>query len=479
MNLIHPPCSKNAQKMYIKTKLNIIKMKYYESILNEYVEKVSLYNIHENNIQLKRLHELNTIENTIFYGPSGIGKYSQVLYLLSKKNVNLKYQQKLFIQKDTTDKSDKFIYLTSDIYFEIDMELLGCSSKTLWHDIFLQILDIVMINKKQIGIIVCKNFHFIHSELLDIFYSYLQNNKYKNINIKYILITEQISFIPDNLLNNFIVVNLSRPNIDIYKNIFNLKSSNNNFNEYSYNNENDNDNENKDGENKNNNHNRTDINNNKNNEDNKNETSTNINASETGRVFACNTKVRNGDINYNSGQNYVHIENDNDNADDDDNYKKIRKGDINYNSEQKYVHNENDNNNDNDNTNDNDNKKLHKIMNIKDIYNKKIVENITLNKICDDIIKLIKNSKSIIITEFRDKLYEILIYGLNINECLFYIYKKKIFDNNKYSINNMMELIYDFLKKFNNNYRPITHLESIFVLFILYYENYLLNKINN
>jgi len=45
------------------------------------------------------------------------------------------------------------------------------------------------------GIIVCKNFHKIHSELLDVIYSYFQKN-FNNIFLHFILITEHVSFLP-------------------------------------------------------------------------------------------------------------------------------------------------------------------------------------------------------------------------------------------------------------------------------------------
>lgn len=359
-------------------------MKYYESTLNEYVEMVSLNNIHKDNEQLNELHRLNSIENTIFYGPSGVGKYSQVLYLLSKKIGKFKSQQKLYVQKDS---KDKYTYIMSDIYFEIDMGLLGCNSKTLWHEIYLQILDIVIIKPKRTGIIVCKNFHLIHSELLDIFYSYIQDNyKGKSIQIKYIIITEQISFISNNILNNFIIINIPRLNIDIYKTIIEL-----NTNKFLL-----------------------------------------IDDKKLTNIIPIDkTKSILTDIGEINMKNTTTIE------------EKCQQS-------------------------------CDEIVNIKDIFKNGKEINMTLKIICNNIIEQIENSDKIIITQFRDILYELLTYSLDISESIWhvlsYFYKKEIF--NKESLIIMMESIYDFLKKFNNNYRPITHLESIFILFILYYRKY-------
>ena len=60
------------------------------------------------------------------------------------------------------------------------------------------ILDVCNTMKKNTVIILCKNFHKIHPELLDIFYSYIHDIPHKNINFKYIFLTENISFIRNN-----------------------------------------------------------------------------------------------------------------------------------------------------------------------------------------------------------------------------------------------------------------------------------------
>ena len=48
---------------------------------------------------------------------------------------------------------------------------------------------------------LCKNFHKIHSELLDCFYSYMQKH-FNNINIIFYYINRTVcTFIPDNVIN--------------------------------------------------------------------------------------------------------------------------------------------------------------------------------------------------------------------------------------------------------------------------------------
>ena len=79
------------------------------------------------------------------------------------------------------------------------MSLLGCQAKLLWNEIFLHILDIIYVTKSNnTGIIVCKYFEKINTELLEIFYSYIQSLNYKNLNIIYVILTEHVAFIPNN-----------------------------------------------------------------------------------------------------------------------------------------------------------------------------------------------------------------------------------------------------------------------------------------
>ena len=113
------------------------------------------------------------------------------------------------------------------------------------------------------------------------------------------------------------------------------------------------------------------------------------------------------------------------------------------------------------------------ITNIKNIKGK--VSNITnLNKnICDKIIIKILDYKNLTFLEMRENLYEIFIYNLNIHNCIYYIVKKLIDEEKikKDKVKNVIIQLHKFLKLFNNNYRPIYHLEGfIFYLCIQIYE---------
>jgi len=81
----------------------------------------------------------------------------------------------------------------------------------------MQIVDIISTKAEKVGIIVCKYFSEIHSELLENFYSYVQQNNLNNIDIKFMFLTEELSFIPENILHCCEVIHMERPTKSQYK----------------------------------------------------------------------------------------------------------------------------------------------------------------------------------------------------------------------------------------------------------------------
>ena len=230
-------------------------MKFHETHFEEYLQESNRANLHpslEKMYQRKFPKHVTELPNLIFYGPAGVGKYTQMLRAIRKYSPSeLKYEKKIII---TQPKENYFIKI-SDIHYEIDMSLLGCNPKNVWHEIYLHVIDIVsstaslnnqnntnnnklggggggggegggggsVINCKT-GIMVCKNFHDIHSELLEIFYSYMQKNVlYHSVELKFILVTDEISFLPENILQCCFLVRVPRPSKTLYKKCFSEK----------------------------------------------------------------------------------------------------------------------------------------------------------------------------------------------------------------------------------------------------------------
>ena len=198
-------------------------MNNFEIHFSDYIKKY-VVGMHNNtntnsndNIITSNIYSFN---NLIIYGPSGIGKYSHSLYIISNySQYKLNYEKKMAV----TFNKNVYYYKISDIHYEIDMSQLGCNSRLLWHEIFNYIFDSIMSKNEKYGIILCKNFHEIHNELLDIFYSYMQNNNNYCVTIKYILLTEDYSFIPDNILKICNTIKLLKPTKNVLNKILKTK----------------------------------------------------------------------------------------------------------------------------------------------------------------------------------------------------------------------------------------------------------------
>jgi hypothetical protein len=308
-------------------------MKYYETHFEEYIHESQRENLHPklNKIYEKFPKHISNLKNLIFYGPSGVGKYTQMLKSIKKYSPSeLKYEKKISV----TYNKQQYVFKISDIHYEIDMSLLGCNSKLLWHDIYQQIIDIISAKTEKSGIMVCKYFHEVHSELLDNFYSYMQQNSSLSVDLKFIIITEELTFIPDNILNCCEIVNVSRP-------------------------------------------------------------------TKTSYVKCLKTKLPN----------------------------KL---------------------------------KLENITNIKilHLYNEDLM--LQYKIICNKIIDNIVNANELQFLKFRDILYDIFIYNLDITDCIWYILSSLIEKDKikKEQLPNILKRTYCFFQYYNNNYRPIYHLEN-------------------
>lgn len=196
-------------------------MKFFETTFNDYITTSNNMNLHPTFSKTIDTfpNDITNLKNVIFYGPSGTGKYTQVLQSIKKYSPSeLKYEKKLIC---TYNKSNYFFKI-SDIHFEVDMSLLGCNARLLWNELFINIIDVISSRTNKNGIILCKNFHKIHTELLDCFYSYVQKN-YSCINLVFFILTEHISFIPDSILNTCYTVTFSRPSKNAYNKIIKKK----------------------------------------------------------------------------------------------------------------------------------------------------------------------------------------------------------------------------------------------------------------
>jgi hypothetical protein len=352
-------------------------MKFYETHFEEYLKAVEKNNFHPDKLKIYNhlSFHIPSLSNLIFYGPTGVGKYSQVLLFLKKYSPSqLTYEKKI----DLEIEKQKYNYKISDVHYEIDMAILGCNSKLIWHEIFSQIIDIISNNMKtrKVGFIVCKNFHSIHNELLDIFYSYIQQYRNTNtspITIRFILITEHISFLPKNIIQCCKIISFSRPSKAQYLQFIEESE-----------------------------------------------------ASVGGNTLPVLPTSSPNIFNSVEPANIVNI------------------------------------------------KELKSFSLIKNTNS--IPEDI-FNVICNKIIQEMLNPEKIVYMDFRDKIYDILIYNLDVIDCIWYILSNIIYTKQgnglkKEDITDILDKVFVFLKYYNNNYRPIYHLESILFTIIIKINGY-------
>lgn len=311
-------------------------MKFFNTHFDEYLNDCNKNDLHDNiKLTKKSLDEFN---NLILYGPPGSGKYTQCLKILKSYSPSeLKYEKKfLHVYNKQT-----FSFKISDIHIEIDLSLLGCNSKVLWNELYNKIIDIAFTKSSGIFIIVCVNFHNIHNELLENFYSYMQTFNLNLIKLKFILITEELSFIHNNITNRCEIVYITKPTKSKYtKCIKNMTSS---------------------------------------------------------KLVIPN-----------------------------------------------------------------------KITNIKNILANSINTRQNHENICDFIIEKMSHVDCFNYAQFRDIIYDLLILNMDIHESIWYIIKE-LYSKEKIKNDQLMTIIkkmYIFFQYYNNNYRPIYHLES-FLLYLV------------
>jgi len=85
--------------------------------------------------------------------------------------------------------------------------------------------------------------------------------------------------------------------------------------------------------------------------------------------------------------------------------------------------------------------------------------------ICNKIIHNLINVNEIQYLKFRDILYDIFIYNLDISDCIWYILTFLIDQQKikKEHLSNILIKTYCFFQYYNNNYRPIYHVENYFL----------------
>ena len=188
---------------------------------NEIINENSTYTFNKDLLQLLKNDTDDIFINYIFFGPPCSYKYKNALKLLQHFSPsNLKYEKKLHINLTKTE----FYIKISDIHYEIDVENFIYNSKSLWNEIYHIIYNSIASSPIKKGYIVFRNFDKINYDLLDLLYNYMQKELFSTLNIKYIIITECVSFIPMKIINICKILNFAKLS---KKNIHSLCNKNN------------------------------------------------------------------------------------------------------------------------------------------------------------------------------------------------------------------------------------------------------------
>jgi len=350
-------------------------MKFFETHFHEYVKAVESVSLHPVTKKVfdSFSSDIQCLPSMIMHGPSGVGKYSHALYLISRYSPSrLKYEKRLAVAYN----KDTFFIKISDCHFEVDMALLGCNSKHLWNEIYNQIQDIITSRTVPTVFVMCKNFHKIHSELLETFYSYMSDN------LIFVIVTEHVSFLPDNILQRCKLIPFKRPTMIMYNKCLSQVK--------------------------------------------KTYTKTRINpitptVTETTTMCSAPGTTNTTEL---VKQTPVRLTN------------KFR---------------------------------LETIKNIKALKSNTHDTTEPHENICNFIVDIILSPQAELkYDELRERLYDLLTYDINIQECVWYMLRRLMVEGALLPemMDDIMIQIYTFFQYFNNNYRPIYHLENFVLLLV-------------
>jgi len=95
-------------------------------------------------------------------------------------------------------------------------------------------------------------------------------------------------------------------------------------------------------------------------------------------------------------------------------------------------------------------------------------------KLCNSILESIKNPDNISFLAIREMLYDILVYNYELGECIWYIINNLIKEKyiNMMNLSSILIHTYTSFQYYNNNYRPIYHLENYIYNLITNIHNY-------
>lgn len=147
------------------------------------------------------------MSNYLIYGGLSHENYAVACEIISEHSpTRAKYVRSLRVQ---FQKKEVLIPM-GDTHFEVDIHTLGSSAKYIWTHIMQQIRDIVVLRTSPVAFVVCKNFHCISNEMLELFTSNVRETsmreyatRHRSTRIYYIVLVQNVSFFPRPFLARF------------------------------------------------------------------------------------------------------------------------------------------------------------------------------------------------------------------------------------------------------------------------------------
>ena len=135
-------------------------------------------------------------KNIIVYGNNVMKNYIFTLHALKTLSKSeLKYSRRIAINYGGED----ILFNISDIHFEVDFSLLGVNQYNIFLTLFNHIKENMIVDKK-VFYIVCLNYQDIKLELMNIFYSFMDETK-----IRFLILTTELSFICDKIFQSSLI----------------------------------------------------------------------------------------------------------------------------------------------------------------------------------------------------------------------------------------------------------------------------------
>lgn len=142
----------------------------------------------------------DTSHNLLIYGSKQSENYNTFMKYVTTITKNNEYTVKKL--RITIPSGYETYIQKGNIHFELNMETIP--NIKIWSELYEHLRDIMIATNMKSCIILCKNFHSIHTDILDSLYSLFDD--ISNPVIKFVILTRDLTFINESIRKRFIVI---------------------------------------------------------------------------------------------------------------------------------------------------------------------------------------------------------------------------------------------------------------------------------